>query len=349
MNYIITVVKSAWDNTVVDSREHTWEEFVKRFRLHVWTKVKEQTPMIVPCSFLGYDDDYEVARHSVKRGGGVKYSMIDGTLKAMIKRGKANVKDVYMLALDFDPHDSDDDITIEEAMERFIDYKHFGYTSFGHETEKKFGKDAFRLFIPLSRPMPVAEYMLKSKSILEWVGNGVDLCTTSVSRGFFIPSLLPENAGKNHMSWDNDGKSVDPDIFVAEPPRPEPVPVVRTGHKADVVDGKILWNTLDIVGLFKKLGLYQGHTSGNKHLVICPWEAEHSFESSGTMIFEGSGISKAGFNCMHGNCVGKSAYHVTQKVKEEYGLDFIKEFYEVEPYTEKQKKINTILQKIKRG
>lgn len=329
--FTVTVVDNAWDNKVVDSREYTWDEFVERFKNHIVTKQKEMTPMLLPCSFKTIDEDYEPARMSKKRGHEIKYRT-DG--KPHIQRGKTNAKLVYMLPLDIDPENKDTDLTIEAAMERFGDFQYFAYTSSGHMTERKFGKAAFRMLLPFSKPITASQYELKAKSIIEWQGKGVDKCSPDVSRGFFIPSYLVEHVNMGHKYWVNEGKLLDPDIFEEAKPwvAPEIVKSDTAVKGGDGVHGKILWDTLHAVEMFQNLGLYIEHDHKNRHLVHCPWESGHSFESDGTVIYESDAIKKAGFSCLHGKCRDKSMYDVTKKIQEEHGRDFIKQFYDVEPY-----------------
>ena len=340
--FTITVVNSAYDNCVVDSCKYTWEEFVQRFSHHVITEKKENTPMILPCSFKTTDEDYEPARMSAKRGRAIKYRA-DG--KPHIQRGKANVKQVFMLPLDIDPQNKDTDLSIDAAMERFKDYRYFAYTSSGHRTERKFGKDAFRILLPFSRPITATEYELRAQSFIDWQGDGVDKCSPDVSRGFFVPSYLAEHKNLPHKCWVNEGKLLDPGMFEeAEPWEPSISPIVTTGVKGGGdVKGKILWNTLDAVGLFQALGLYMGHDHGNRHFVHCPWESQHSCESLGTVIFEGDSIKKAAFNCLHGGCASKKMFDVTNKIKEEHGMEFIKQFYDIKPYEGEEKTLAELL------
>jgi len=328
--FIITVVNSAYDNCIIDSREYTWEEFVQRFSHHVITEKKEITPMILPCSFKTIDEEYSPALMPKKYGRGVKYRK-DG--KPHIQRAKANVKHVFMLPLDIDPQNKDTDLSIEAAMDRFKDYQYFAYTSSGHRTERKFGKDAFRILLPFSRPITAKEYELRAQSFIDWQGEGVDKCSPDVSRGFFVPSYLAQHEKLPHKIWVNEGKLLDPGMFEeAKVWEPTTSPIVTTGVKGGGdITGEILWNTLDAVGLFKALGLYIGRDYGNRHFVHCPWESRHSCDSSGTVIYEGDIIKKAAFNCLHGGCKDKKMFDVTNKIKEELGLNYLKKFYEIMP------------------
>lgn len=257
-------------------------------------------------------------------GGELK---LRGDGKPHVRRAKANVKHVYMLPLDIDGL-----MTIEEAKERFKEHEYFAYTSSGHKTARKNGGDAFRIFLPFSRPLTAKEYELRDEAFAEWMGSQLDQSSTDIARGFFFPSYVAADANNGHATWRNEGKLLDPDTFEErEEVAFTPAPIINTGITADKQNGAILWQTLDTVGLFKALGLYKTKGSDHRHEVVCPWLDEHTNrDESGTSIWELRADRKGDFNCQHGHCKGKRIFDVTSWVREQHGIDFIKPYVQVD-------------------
>lgn len=86
-----------------------------------------------------------------------------------------------------------------------------------------------------------------------------------------------------------------------------PKPVVKKSSK-NFIQGKGDYNTLNVVDLFKSLGLYKRYLDENKHAVQCPWIFDHSDEDhelkTDTVIFENEGWP--GFHCSHSHCEDRS-------------------------------------------
>ena len=63
---------------------------------------------------------------------------------------------------------------------------------------------------------------------------------------------------------------------------------------------------LDVVAMFKKLGLYKRFIVEGKHAVICPWQIRHSdkdhLSKTDTVIWE----NPSTFYCSHNSCSGKT-------------------------------------------
>jgi hypothetical protein len=341
----LTLVKNTWDNTVVYQVQNPWGEFCEFFSTHREVPSKSEAMMVIPSTFKTVeDDDYEPARYGrkSKKAGEIKYTD-DG--KPHVQRCKANLIDVYMLPLDMDGG-----LTIEEAKEKFKDYEYFAYTSAGHRTEAKEGKDAFRIFLPFNRPITSREYSLRADSFREWVGE-MDQSSVDVARGFYVPSYITQNKDNGHLTWRNEGRLLNPDDFEEKPETIyEAKPIVCSGVKGnEVKGGTILWKTLDIVAMFKAMGLYRGHSSGRKHDVVCPWVHEHTAnDDTGTAIFERTGMEEAGFNCYHNSCHGKHRGAVVKHFREQNGMDWLRQFYDVVPNkNDYNKMMTTMEQRIK--
>lgn len=66
--------------------------------------------------------------------------------------------------------------------------------------------------------------------------------------------------------------------------------------------------TFDIVAWAASHGLYKHHIEGNKHSIVCPWEADHGSQrehGNGTIIYEAQGGSWPGIFCHHASCDGR--------------------------------------------
>ena len=89
----------------------------------------------------------------------------------------------------------------------------------------------------------------------------------------------------------------------ALPPPPAPPP--RPTFRGDV-------GSLDAVALFRAAGLYRRPLVGNKHAVVCPWEAGHTepdhdrrSSSTSTALWSADGARPPGFRCHHASCEGR--------------------------------------------
>lgn len=326
LNVIATFVENTYDNCVVEEHQCKWSEFCQLLSQHVTTLVKEQTMMVIPAGFKNINDDYEFA---TTKDGLIKYRS-DG--KPHIRRSKKNIKNVYMLPLDFDGG-----VTLEEAEEKFSEYEYFAYTSSGHKSKRKEYQEAFRMFIPFKEPLTAEEYEKRGRAFRDWIGQELDQSSVDVARGFFIPSYLHEDRNNGHRTWRNRGKLLDAKTFEEEEIYVEAKPVIRTGAKFGEVKGKVLWNTIDVVALFKDLGLYKDAAGYGKHNVKCPWVSEHSEGiETGTVIYDGSDLQKPAFCCKHHHCVDRKLYDVTMMLKEQNGWKYVAQFCEVAPYDNEQ-------------
>lgn len=82
-----------------------------------------------------------------------------------------------------------------------------------------------------------------------------------------------------------------------QPPKPKAAPRPKVPWQAE-------WNRIDVVGLFKSLGLYKRHVGGEKHAVTCPYVEKHSTPddpmSTDTVIWDRTTYPK--FCCLHDHC-----------------------------------------------
>ncbi len=328
--YKLTFVESVYDNTVTQTVEYTWKEFLQCINKHTTILNKTDAMMVLPCSFLDTGDSYEYAYHKKPNNKKINYRN-DG--EPHIRRCAKNVKMVYMLFLDFDG-----EMVLSEAKELFKEYQYLGYTSSGHKTKRKNYKDAFRIILPFKHPISNTQYTLRGKSIVKWLGADLDQSSVDVARGFFIPSYEQKDAKNEHEIWSNEGRLLNPLQFDEE----ESVEYNKiqskfsSGLTIGDMDGRdydILWNTLDVVALFSDLDLYIGEDNNNRHFVHCPWEKSHSTDSSGTVIYEANKDYPPAFSCLHGHCRDKKLYDFTQFLMkdQEYGVEYLSQFFEVVP------------------
>lgn len=91
-----------------------------------------------------------------------------------------------------------------------------------------------------------------------------------------------------------------------------PPPTGRIGQRVSA-QGAGDYQTLDIVGWSKAVGIYVSPDSLGRHHVICPWKHEHSDQHAAAMIFENLG-SYPGFNCFHEHCADRDLFELIDKL-----------------------------------
>ncbi|MEG3619602.1 hypothetical protein V5T82_14135 [Magnetovibrio sp. PR-2] len=183
-------------DVAVDERDGTnYVGYLPTIYGHEIATAKDKVPMFNFCIFKtdGMDKDIVYTK--------------DGK---HVKRVAANVKSITALVLDYDG-----EMSIEQAKLRFEDYDYWLYTSWGHKTESKGGKDAFRVVLPFWHAIPVDVFVDHKVEILEWLGStydpktrkftshAVDQTTLNIARAFFTPSCAKENIG-NAVSYYNE-------------------------------------------------------------------------------------------------------------------------------------------------
>ena len=235
--------------------------------------------------------------------------------------------------------DYDDGTTIQEFREEWGDYEWVAYTTFSHSDKLT----KFRVILPLKNT-------ISNKEIKDRVDGfrdefiSADKTSFDVGRSFFIPSCPSEQQHLAHNYW-NEGKLYDwTHIPVVTTPDPVKREIIRTGVSGKDKHGKILYDTLDIVGFFKAIGLYKKSVGGGKHEVGCPWEDAHtSSADTGTAIWEEGTTGTPVYYCVHLSHGKKTLFDVTNWAKDLYGKDFMRQFYEVEQFDDKvDKKLNDI-------
>lgn len=300
--YKLTFVENTFDNTITLTQECNWEEVCQLFSVHNlmtkgWLKPhgatngthgfhKELGMMFIPASFK--DVDYIPAM--TKNEESIKYRE-DGT--PHIKRCKDNLDLIYFIPLDFDGN-----LTLEEIVKKFRGYQYLCYTSSSHQSDRKGFKDCARVLLPLKEPITALRYKQKGRAIREWIGN-LDESSVDLARGFYMPTYYPGEKEK-HLFWSQKSRCVDANDFEDEV---EEVYKQQLSQHTGITNGngKVLWDTCDVVSMFQSQGWYLKKIGANKHEVRCPWESEHSSGGGGTIIYERTD-RPAAFTCRHGHC-----------------------------------------------
>lgn len=268
---------------------------------------KHQSPMFSGWEYLSLPEAEPVVRGN----------------KTFVRKVKGNLLNISLLIIDYD-----DELFINDFLDKYPQYEAVIYTSHSHHNGLSY--DKFRVVIPLTKTVSADDWARKEKGLLEYF-EGCDQTSFGLNRSFFLPCVRSKEALDEYIAYHQKGQWFDPDIIPLEEVK-EIVkkPIERTGVVGG--QGKILWKTLDAVGLFKSQGLYIGGNGRNKHLVTCPWDSNHSSDTSGTAIWEGDFDDGPGFNCLHSSCKGKTMYDVTQH----FGADICRDFCETDNRTKEQ-------------
>lgn len=213
-----SLVDNKRDASIVNHYDLDWYEFADILTQgHKVVKSKD-TIMFSPWLYKTVDEDYEPRRTE----DGDLY-LVDG--KPVIGRLAENVKGASMICLDFDG-----EMSLEFAKNKFAQYMHVGYTSYGHKSPEKNHKDCFRIVLPLSQFVTPDDIKDFRKSIYTWA-DGVDTSSLSIARSFFIPAC-PQDRVKFAQSWKNDGCELfDVKSFDKEPAYVAPVFAVDDSMK----------------------------------------------------------------------------------------------------------------------
>lgn len=285
MKYNISFFSSAKDNVVDKTKtfECEWSEIVENLtKLHV-SEVKNDLGFVIGK----FELDTAVAKPVVYDEGLETQHVVPGT----IRRCSENLLEQHALCLDYDGGAKIEDVI---ALVSDMGYKYLAYTSHSHL--KDGATEKFRVVIPFATPCPTSEWKLRRDIVLE-LFPGVDASTTACSRIFFAHAC-PEERQHLALSWSQDGEAFDWNIL----PRKEPfVPVAVDRSKlVDSGNGKINWDSFDLVRFMQDEGLYIRQVSANRHYVKCPQEHLHS--SAGGTFIEQNGSTRASFYCAHSHC-----------------------------------------------
>lgn len=283
-----------------------WDDVVQMLSKHIVVDVKQKTPMFNAVEWLPLNGAETV------EWGNKKY----------VRKCEKNMVDMHMLILDYDDGEYMDDVIVS-----MMKYAHCGYTSHSHSVEK----DKFRIVLPLAEPIPAelldpkGEYSILPA--LNTVFGHIDCTSFDRARSFFMPSC---SEGNKHlaMAWSHDGELFDWTKLEL---------TKRPVRKMDYTE-----TSTDIVGMFKRTGLYVSKDSGARHTVVCPWSGDHtSDKESGAAVWEGQG-----FNCMHSHCRDKSFKDLMDYFETKFTSEEMVEFGMKKQFTQ-QEKIEWAVQKQK--
>jgi hypothetical protein len=293
--YRINIFKNFTDNVVEDYGDLTWPELTDFFSKHRVVEDKNDK-MFNCCIFKDQTDDYAPAERDVYDGDIIigRVIKLDNNKKPHIGKLATNVLGYSCLVFDYDGAGH----TIEKVIERFIDFRHIGYTSFNHKIK---GVDKFRIILPLSTDIPIEEYNKRRKSILE-LANTDDQSTVYIARSFYMPTCPPQGE-KYAETWFNDGYQIEWEELEVE--EQKPAVIFKPPRDLYVGDrGKVIYWTFDIVRFMKDQGLYLTSKGSGKHNVICPQYHIHTnADKSGTVIYERKQDGEwPSFKCAHSSC-----------------------------------------------
>lgn len=111
------------------------------------------------------------------------------------RRCADNVSKIHFLTLDYDSG-----IKISDVTTKLNKYSYLLYTTFSHKHEHH----KFRLIIPLTEPVTVADFSARKLKLKE-IFDGVDSASFSVSQGFYMPSVSSTDAERKILHNYGDG------------------------------------------------------------------------------------------------------------------------------------------------
>lgn len=249
------------DNRVLTRNSYapTWGDLADLLSTHTVTPVKEDAPMICGALFKTTATDYEPAPVRIRDPITGEVSRTDfpvdpTTNQPYVRRCGANVISYSWLAADFDGS-----TTLEAAVERFDGFAYILYTSHSHQAA---GTDRFRVFFPFSIDCPAAEFEVRKRSFLTFLGSD-DESSVSMSRGFFMPTCPAERADLA-VAFSVEGLYLDWSAFAAHRPVPRPVVAVEprpVGNDASL-------DRYVQVALAREAEKLRSTTAGNRHLQV---------------------------------------------------------------------------------
>lgn len=166
----------------------TWTELIELLITKVDAKSKDMVPL------------FNLWEFDTKGEKGVRNIYVDGKktgeqkqIPFTVRRCGNNAIALHGLVLDVD-----NDLSIEQAKANFVDYEYLLYTTFNN-TE---AKNKFRVVLPFTEPMPLAEFNKKKEDMVKHFG--VALESFSISQCFYFHSgkvpLLHYNEG-DVLDW----------------------------------------------------------------------------------------------------------------------------------------------------
>lgn len=170
---------------------------------------KKHGDLLIPADFVGEDEDHQPATYKHKDGNRApRINKESGG--TFVGREALNVKTLCIFPLDIDGG-----MTIEDAREKFADYRYILYTSYNHMKDGSTHK--FRMFFEYDMPIARDDYKVRRKSMLEWFGgcDVIDETTTYLSRGFYLAGFCKERAEHVVLEF-NEGDKLDPMTFDEE-------------------------------------------------------------------------------------------------------------------------------------
>lgn len=240
-----------------------------------------------------------------------RYQFVDGKAH----RGGNSLLERDALVLDYDGQPLGD---VLDWLSQ-LGLRHFGYTTWSHLLPEK--GERYRIIVPFDQPCPKVEWERRKRTLSE-LFPGVDEKSFVWAQVFFWPGCAPDRL-EHAFTWNFDGDPLEWRKLDADPP-PQPfVPKPRPASLTSTGTGRIVWETLDLVQVFKDLGLYLRHAGGSRHEVRCPSRAHD--DKGGTAIFQ-DGQQCPGFKCFHEKCGLTSTKELKQLLKQQHGNDFLSRY-----------------------
>ena len=222
------------------------------------------------------------------------------TYRDAAARGNDGVATVCALVLDFDTG-----IAPGPLLPTWEPYEYLISSTFSHRPDYP----RWRAVFPLAAPVAGADWPAVYRKLTAALGGGhPDPACKDAARMYYTPACPP---GADRFGSRHAGVRLDPAAF------PDPEPAAPPPEKTAAPAGTGNYATLDVIAWFQAHGAYGGQRDGEKHTVVCPWEADHTEQKArpgadtDTVVWEGDGEKLwPQFHCRHGHCAGRGIREV---------------------------------------
>lgn len=169
---------SALKNTLPDTHELSWTEFVTKFSVHLEIADKSNAPLISPAEW-----------------------------PSGITRSKDTVLQVHFAALDLDKIT---DEAVTNVLKILEPYQYFLHTTHSHAASDL---NCLRVYLPISRSVERAQWPQFWNGLNALVSGIMDPACSDAGRVYYVPSMPPGTRDKNYTEL-HDGQLLDVDLLL---------------------------------------------------------------------------------------------------------------------------------------
>lgn len=234
------------------------------------------------------------------------------------RRTNDSVAAVTCFVLDYDCG-----VELEEALIPIVNH---GLACVAHSSHRHTPEHPkFRIVVPLSCPIPAAEWPASWEILHQAFGPRSDVACKNASRIYYLPSC-PADAAFDTIVHVLDGDAIDVEGWLPKQVRAivdyqdaqrENTPSIPTGRRE--VTGRGDYSTLDVFAWAQAKGLKPRLEEGGeqKTFIECPWKGEHTDGKQGpkdAYLLNKRDGGKPVFKCSHGHCSTRGFWDIRDAV-----------------------------------